>query len=271
MSQEIVKELTKAVSTFDHVKLLQTLAAIILTVIALIFLSIAFKNFKARTRVSDDVKKLHIFTTAYRTVKVLIVLTAILCVLQINGVNVSYITISMGVLAAVALLAVKDSFQDIFSGFTIMLDKYFSVGDAVEYEGREGIVVSFTVLSTQIELLDDRSVLAVANRHVTKIRRLTHLADIDLPLSYKLDAKKAYEVLKGICERIEQTEGVESCELKGTQEFTENSVVYKIRFFCDPAERPDIRRAAMKIIQDGLAENGITIPHRQLDVHMMRE
>ena len=161
----------------------------------------------------------------------------------------------------------EDSFQDIMSGLTIMTDKYFSVGDAVEYNGREGIVISFTVRTTKIELLADRSVVSVANRNISQIRKLTHLVDIDLPLPYELERKESYAVLGSICDDIREISGVESCELKGTQDFADSAIIYKIRFFCEPHDRPDIRREVLRTIQDGLDKADIHIPYRQLDIH----
>lgn len=42
---------------------------------------------------------------------------------------------------------------------------------------------------------------------------------------------------------------------------------YKIRFFCEPNDRPGIRRAVMKTLHGGLDEAGVKIPYRQIDVH----
>jgi small-conductance mechanosensitive channel len=102
---------------------------------------------------------------------------------------------------------------------------------------------------------------------VTKIRKLTHLVDVDLPLSYDLTGNEAFSVLEPICESIRKIEGVERCELKGTQSFDASAIIYKIRFFCDPMNRPDIRRAVLKTIQDGLEAAGVRIPYQQIDIH----
>ena len=109
--------------------------------------------------------------------------------------------------------------------------------------------------------------MSVANRHITKIKKLTHMVDIDLPLSYEDNRADVYRVLLSICNNIRKISGIEKCELKGTQNFEESAVIYKIRFFCEPNDRPDIRREVMKTIQDGLAEGGIKIPYRQIDIH----
>jgi small-conductance mechanosensitive channel len=110
-------------------------------------------------------------------------------------------------------------------------------------------------------------VLSVANRNISKIRKLNHLVDVDLPLSYDLSGREALSLLGGICEKIKALDGIEDCELKGTQDFGASAIMYKIRFYCEPHDRPDIRRSVIMTIQDGLEAAGIRIPYQQIDIH----
>ena len=254
--------------TFDAERVIKLLIIIAVTVAAYVALVILRRRLKARLNLDhSEFKKRHAFITVFRVAKALVIISGIVMMLQTIGINLTGLTTGLGLIILLLMLAIKDYLQDVFAGLTIMTDKFFSVGDAVEFDGRDGIVVSFTVRTTKIEFLDDRSVLSVTNRNISKIRKLTHLVDIDVPLPYELDRKRAFELLSGICDDIRGTDGVESCELKGTQEFGTSAVFYKIRFFCEPNDRPDIRREAHKKIQDGLAKAGVAIPYQQIDIH----
>lgn len=245
-----------------------TIGIVLVAVIAAcIALSVAHKRLRSRFPIGNDIRKKHLYTTVFRIIRIAVILAGAVVILQTLGINTSWFTITISVIALMITFAVKDSFQDIFAGITIMFDKYYSVGDAVELEGKEGIVISFTIRTTKIECLDDRSVLSVANRNISKIRKLTHMVDIDLPLSYEENTKHVYTSLEAICEQIARIDGVESCQFKGTQSFSDSAVIYKIRFFCEPHDRPDIRRAALKTIQNGLEEAKLQIPYQQIDIH----
>ena len=270
MIDYILKLLADVGNKFDLTKLLQIGLTILSAIAAFVAVVIISKQLKKTLDLDADLRKKHIFNTVVSVIKITVVIVAAIVILQLLGINMSIFVIIFGLIGVVLTFAVKDSFQDIFTGFILMSDHYFSVGDAVNYDGRDGIVVYFTVRTTKIEYLDDRSVESIANRNISKIIKLTHLVDIDLPLSYEVDRKTAFAVLNGICEDIRNVEGVESCELKGTQEFTQSAVIYKIRFFCEPNDRPDIKREVNRVIQDGLAENGIKIPYIQLDVHQKK-
>lgn len=267
MGEKYIESLFASWKEFDTVKLIQSGVIIALTISLLIVMRIGYYRFKKRISLTEDIKRQHLFLTIYRILKIFVIVMSILLIFSANGIHLPFVNLCIAALAAIAVFAVKDGFQDFFASFTIMLDKYFSVGDAVEFEGRDGIVVSFTIRTTKIEFLDDHSVMSIANRHITKIRKLTHLVDIDLPLSYELESKRAYSVLTDICSQIRTLDGIEECQLKGIQDFGKSAAVYKIRFFCDPANRPDIRRSVIKTIQLGLEKEGIRIPYTQLDIH----
>ena len=241
---------------------------IILLIALAAYITVVIISRRLRKKVHiDDIRRKHVYITVFRVIKVFIVIAALFAILQSVGINLSVFSIGFGLIALIIVFAVKDSFQDIFMGLILLTDKYFAVGDAVEFEGKDGMVVSFTVRTTKLEMLDDRSIVSISNRNITKIKKLTHLVDIDLPMPYELKQKDAFDALNEICERIRQLDGVEKCELKGTQEFAASAIIYKIRFFCEPNDRPDIRRSVLMTIQDGLDARDIHIPYQQVVIH----
>ena len=267
MEELILKLFNNTQLNFNTASLIQAGIVIALTVAAVIILTVVYRKLKSKHEKSNDLRKTYTYRIIYRIVRALIIVTGIIAVLQSVGINLIGLSASFGLVVLLLALAVKDALQDIFAGIVIMSDKFFNVGDAVEYEGNEGIVISFTARTTKIELLEDRSVLSVANRNISTIRKLTHLVDIDLPLPYELSGKNACSALEGICKKIRELEGVESCEFKGTQDFGASAIIYKIRFFCEPHDKPDIRRRVMKTVQNSLEEAGIHIPYQQIDIH----
>lgn len=268
MDQHILEKFSSLLwGEFDLRRLILSAVVVVVTIVLLIVMRIGYRKFNERIHLTEDLKRNHGFLTVYRIIKAFVVFMAVVAIMTVNRIHLPFVNLCVAVLAAVAVLMIKDSFQDFLAAFTILLDKYYSVGDAVEYDGRDGVVVSFTIRTTKIEFLDDRSVMSIANRHITKIKKLTHMVDIDLPLSYELESKRAYEVLARVCDEVRLLEGIEDCQFKGVHNFGESAAIYKIRFFCEPMNRPDIRRSVVRIIQKELEQEGIRIPYSQLDVH----
>ena len=260
--------LDKIIKYITFPKIILCLAVIALTVLLFIGIKLGTKRIKRNLTLEHDSNKLAVLNISVNIARVLILLAAAVAVLQILGVNISgAFTAMLGLIIAVLGFAFQDSLKDFFMGMIILFDNYFKVGDAVCYEERDGIVVNFNLRTTKIKMIDDNSVLAISNRNISQIAKLSNMNDIDVGLSYDEDVKKVYETLTEVCERVKKIDNVEDSMFKGTQSFDDSVINYRVRFFCKPINRPDTKRAVMREIQKGLDEAGIKIPYKQLDVH----
>lgn len=261
-------EILNEIMTYVTVPKLIVCGVIVVIAVALfILIKLGTRKIKNNLTLERDSSKLSALNIIVNASRIVIILAAAIIILNILGMNVSSFTTVLGLLVAVIGFAFQDSLKDMFMGFIILIDNYFKVGDAVCYEGRDGIVVHFNLRTTKIEMIDDNSVLSVSNRNISQISKLSNMNDIDIGLSYDEDVKKIYETFSEICERIKMLDNVEDCMFKGTQSFSDSAIMYRVRFFCHPIKRPDTKRAVMREIQKGLNEAGIKIPYNQLDVH----
>ncbi|MGN1108795.1 MAG: mechanosensitive ion channel family protein, partial [Oscillospiraceae bacterium] len=203
----------------------------------------------------------------------LIMLGAVVIILQMNGVNINSVVAGLGLLSAIVGFSLQDVLKDIAMGIHIISNHFFSVGDVVSYQDIEGEVISFTINTTTIRNIYDQTITTICNRNISEITKMQKSAqvDIDLPLSYKESIKKVHTVLADICEQIGKLEGIDRCIYKGTQSFDDSAVIYKLRFFCPPGDKPERTRDAMRVIQNGLDAADIHIAYRQLDVHTSQQ
>lgn len=191
----------------------------------------------------------------------------VLLLLQMNGVNVGGMLTGLGIASAIVGLALQDMLRDILMGVRIVSDKFFDVGDVVNYEGRDAIVVSYNLRSTKLRGLDYPGEMTVCNRNITQIQKQDNLIFINVPLSYEEDSRKVHEVLTNIAADMTSIDGVTKAEYKGTQSFNDSSITYRIHLTADMTRKWDIIRAAQMLLQQRLAENNLTIPYPQIDVH----
>lgn len=242
---------------------------IVIAVTVVIFFLIKFGTRKIRNNLTleHDSSKLSALNIIVNSLRIVIVIAAVIIIMNVLGLNVGTFTAVFGVLLALIGLALQDSLKDVFMGFIILIDNYFKVGDPVCYDGRDGIVTGFNLRTTKITMIDDNSVMSISNRNISQIAKLSNMNDIDIGLSYDEDVKKVYETFELICGRIKKLENVEDSMFKGTQSFSDSAIMYRVRFFCSPIKRPDTKRAVMREIQKGLDEAGIKIPYNQLDIH----
>ena len=206
----------------------------------------------------------------YSLLRFLIFLMVILAILSIFGVNISGAIAGLGIAGAAGALAVQDLLKDLIGGFTIISEKYFAVGDIIDYNGEPCKVVDLTIRSTKIESLKDKSITSLQNHLLSEVKVLSHNVNLLIPLSYDLPVAQAEAVLRRICARAAALECVEDCIYKGANEFKDSCINYLIIFRCDPADVLNTRRAVIRVVQEELEAADIKIPFPQLDVHMDR-
>ena len=247
--------------------ILSVLAAVLTLLLCLGVRRWTKRYFKERDVSGGKAVTMRMIFTALR---IAILVLGVMTILQINGIKLSGVITGVGIASAVLGLAMQDLLKDIIMGFHIISDHFYSEGDCVAYDGRECQVVSLTLKTTKLMDLEDHSVITLCNSSISSVRRLEDRMDFDLPLPYEESAAAVNGVLSNLQAAVAKAEGVKNCEYKGVQSFEESAVLYKLRVYCEPAARPEVRRRVLAVLQNGLADAGITIPYNQLQVHMDR-
>ena len=219
------------------------------------------KNHKLDNRKKTYIK---LFNNALKYILIIVVTVIIL---QVNGVNVSSIVASLGLISVIAGFALQDALKDIIMGINIVINDYFSVGDVLKIGDVEGKVIEIGLKSTRMKDINNSNILVISNRNISEALNLSEQLDIDIPLPYEEKITKIEEVIYKIIEQISKLENVIKVEYKGLNEFADSAIYYKLRIFCKPEFKPQTKRDANRIIKLELDENNICIPYKQIDIH----
>lgn len=136
--------------------------------------------------------------------KILVVIFGGLILLQNLGVNVSSMLAGLGLGGVAVALAAKDSASNVLSYINIMLDRPFSVGDWVSFEGgTEGTVVEVGLRSCKIKTFYD-SIITIPNNTLatTNIdnlgKRTARRTRVFLGVQYDTPPEKLENFIEGI-------------------------------------------------------------------------
>lgn len=202
----------------------------------------------------------------------LFIVLVVVFLLQLNGVNVTAMITGLGVISAIVGLALQDLLKDIVMGVHILSDKFYKIGDVIRYENYEGEVISFNIRTTKIKLTQYNEIMTICNRNISEVQILSDMFDLDINLPYNQDPKKIHDIMQTFAVQIGNLEEVTSCLYKGTNSFNDSSVTYRLRYFTSPkGTRFDVRRAACRIVQDGLRSAGIPFAFNHVDVRMVED
>ncbi|MEJ5263168.1 MAG: mechanosensitive ion channel family protein [Ignavibacterium sp.] len=134
--------------------------------------------------------------------KILLFALAVVVVLAKFNVDISAFVVSLGVGSLAIALAAQETLSNMISGFIIMTDRPFRIGDRIRYaDNQVGDVVDIGIRSTKI--LDfDNNIVIIPNNEIVKSRlvnitypnSLTRVV-VDVGVAYGTDIKKVKEIL----------------------------------------------------------------------------
>ena len=208
----------------------------------------------------------------------LVVLTAvvIITVLGRYGVEVSGLVTTLGIGSLAIALAAQETLGDMISGFTIMIDQPFKVGDRVEVQEIDtwGDVVDIGLRSTRIRTLDSRTI-SVPNSVIGKGLIVNYSAptaryrvQTQVGIAYGSDIEKARQVMIEAIraeEWVMPDERIEALFL----EFGDSALIFRVR--CWIEHYVETRRIIDKMntaLYLALNREGIEISLPQRVVHM---
>lgn len=194
-------------------------------------------NIFIRLHFGDDVSK-SMNTTAVKflsnIMKIVIIVFAVVMVISELGYNINGLLTGLGVGGLAISLAAQDAVGNLISGFIIIFDKPFKVGDLIETPTVKGFVEEVTMRSTKIRNLDD-SVITVPNSTLTK-EAITNISMMDkrrIKLNFGLIYSTPNDVLekvrKEIKDYINENKDIlpEPCRIH-FREFAESSLNFEV-------------------------------------------
>lgn len=207
----------------------------------------------------------------------LIILTAVglITLLGYFDVEIGALVTTLGIGSLAIALAAQAALSDTISGFIIMIDRPFRIGDRIEIQDLDtwGDVVDIGLRSSRIRTRDNRMVI-VPNSVLGKSLIVNYSypdsqyrIQIQVGVAYGTDLEKARQVM---VEAVSNVEGVltdhpvEALFL----EFGPSALIFRVRWWID--SYVDTRRMFDKVntaLYNGLTEAGIQIPAPQVDVH----
>jgi small conductance mechanosensitive channel len=214
----------------------------------------------------------HLLETGSRIVAVTI---GILMVLREMGINIAPLLAGAGIAGLAISFGAQSIVRDFLSGFFILMENQFQIGDFISTDGHSGNVEKINLRTTILRDID--GVLhIIPNGEIKSVKNLTYnwsRVKLDLGVSYDSDIQKVTEVLNGVAEEIMKDEYfgemfLETPRVLGIQEFGDSQITIRLLANTRPNKQWELARELRYRIKKAFDENGITIPFPQRDVHI---
>ncbi len=215
-----------------------------------------------------------LWTVMRRLVLIAIVFTAVLFVFTAWGWSITpFFAVGTAVAAALGFGA-QDLVKDFLSGFFILMEDQFQIGDVVTIADTSGVVEDIQLRVTILRDLEGNAhyipngQIAVASNYTSKYAQPV----IDVGVDYETDIDRALEVLADELSKLAADADfgefiTEAPEVMGVDELGESSIILRARLTTAADERWTVRREALRRIKKRFDAEGITIPFPQITIN----
>jgi small-conductance mechanosensitive channel len=207
----------------------------------------------------------------YATVTVAVWTVAVLIVLGYLNVSLAPLIASAGIAGVALGFGAQSIVRDALSGFFILLENQFGVGDTVEVRTPANPVLGriewFTLRATALRAYDG-TLNIVPNGNITVVSNKSRgwaRAIVDTPVAYQQDPEHVREVLDELFEEL-RAEGtlqdwvMDGPSVLGVETTTDAGVVIRTVAETRPAKKPEVERLLRAKITQRLSERGIRAP-----------
>ncbi|WLR41877.1 mechanosensitive ion channel family protein [Bacillus carboniphilus] len=191
------------------------------------------------------------------------------------GYDVTGLIAGAGVLGLAIGFGAQSLVKDVISGFFIIFEDQFSVGDYIKIADKQGFVEEIGLRTTKIKswtgelhVIPNGNIAEVTNYSVNN-----SIAVVDVSIAYEGDIVEAESVIERLLEELpfKYEEMVGTPQLLGVQTLGASDVVLRVISETKPMEHWKIGRMLRKEIKLCLDEHNIEIPFPRLVMYSREE
>jgi len=206
----------------------------------------------------------------YRIASKIVWAIALLMVAQEFGINVVPLVILAGLVCLALGFGAQSLVRDAISGFYIILEDQFAVGDTIQVSDTIGRVEHLTLRRTVVR--DGRGALVTLSngdiRTVGNLSRDWSQAFVDVALSPQVPQERALQALDAAAAELRNDPSwsqalVDGPRILGLQAFDQNSSTVRLQVRTAPARQEDVSRELRRRIQLEFQRQGLVLPNVQ--------
>ena len=199
---------------------------------------------------------------------IIILLVGSLMILGELGIQLGPLLATAGIGAVAIGFGAQSLVKDVISGFFILLENQYGIGDVIQVAGVSGLVESLTLRRTVLRDLEGR-VHTIPNGEIKIVSNLSKewsRSVLDLAISYREDIDRVIDLLSQIGKELEAEEPyksaiLESLQVLGVEKFGESELILRMMVKTVPLKQWDVGRELRRRIKIRFDENGIQIPY----------
>jgi small-conductance mechanosensitive channel len=189
---------------------------------------------------------------------------ALLMILDVFHVPFGPMLAGAGVVGLAIGFGAQSLVKDIITGFFIIFEDQFAVGDIIQTGSFKGTVEEIGLRVTRIKswtgeihIIPNGSILQVTNFSINN-----SIAVVDISVAYEMDIDKATKIIKETVDQIKLINEniLNEPEVLGIQSVASSEVIVRVTCECKPNQQHGVARQMNAAIKKSFDTNGIEIP-----------
>ncbi len=218
---------------------------------------------------SEAKKRAHTLGSILRhALLILLIFIAALMILGELGIQLGPLLATAGIGALAIGFGAQSLVKDVISGFFIIFENQYRIGDVIEVAGVSGLVESVSLRKTVLRDLQGR-VHTIPNGEIKVVSNLSKewsRSVLDLGISYREDVDQIVELLAQIGKELESEEPfkdaiLEPLQILGVERFDESQMVIRMMVKTAPLRQWEVGRELRRRIKIRFDERGIQLPY----------
>ena len=207
-------------------------------------------------------------------VKIILVATILMIILQKFGVNIAPILASAGIIGLAVGFGAQELVRDVISGFFILLENQIRAGDVAIINGTGGLVENIQLRTTTLR--DFSGVVHIfQNGKINTLSNRTKewsAAVFDIGVAYKEDVQQVMDIMKATGDQLcldpeFKDKIIEPIEIMGLDQFGDSALVIKARLKTKPSMQWPISREYNQRLKVAFDNENIEIPFPHTTVY----
>lgn len=204
-------------------------------------------------------------------INVIFLVIALFTILDTLGVNTASLVATAGIGGVAIGFGAQSLVKDIISGFFILLEGQYYVGDTVVIQEITGTVVDFNLRTTRLQDFDTGAIHIIPNGLVdiienrSKVDQLANLS-VDIPIDY--EPENILIILRNKLENFKDERIVQGPKVMGISNWKDRYYTIFIRTVVKNGEMYEIQRILRKMITEELKNNQIEMYRPMLNLEV---
>ena len=197
----------------------------------------------------------------------------IIIALTIFGVNMGVLLASFGIVGLALSLATQNLIRGAVTGFFILLEDQYAIGDVVKIGDDAGLVENLNLRITQLRDAEGR-LITIPTSDITRVANYSlhwSRCDLHLPVNYNADIDEMIQLVRKVGDGLRHDPDwddliLEDPNILGVEDFGDSAVMLRVWIKTQPMKQWDVSREFRRRFKQSLQDMDTSIPFPQRQV-----